>query len=1224
LAFLSTAAQMGSAFRRSRRGESGGQRTEEGADESGDGVGAGELRRRRLLVQHGGLYKQQELEVAIREGRLEVARYLVEECSADLNVLSNNGWTALMWASSGGHMDVVRYLVAECSADVNLQSRGSGWTALMLAACNGRVDVVRYMVAECSADVNLQSKDGWTALMWAASGGHLDAVRYLAEECSADVNIQRNDGWTALMRAVDAGQTDAVRILVNDGGADVNLRGNGAQPALRIASDRGHSDIVRLLTPFAQPSHQSMMHSGDKLLASDASRSTAIPPSEVELGEFYERGNIGGDFRVKWLGADAVVKLFIADASASTFEQEVHAWQELRHPNVLKLYGVCQASPNINFFVCEYASQGSLAECATAASSSSSGDPKPVTWKFLYEAALGLEYLHERGITHGDLRCSNILIGDDGMAKLSNFGSTYVAPHSPSFFVRSMRWQAPEVVGGTPPSRESDVYSLGMCIIEAASGKRPWANKDELATRTCKLRWNPDTHASGSNDEDDVYNPCDGIFGRGDESSFVRRCREMAWRMCRKDPHERTSLTSIARDLEQLSIEGRPDAPQPEAESACCFEGYMGEEIEERWQKLRECMDDSGNAPYCRSFDKLKRVCDQLRESEQSQRLLDRFYSLVTDFYRTVKMTPEEAWAMRLSSTRATTTSMTSFTRRVDALLKALGESAREEKAEISWQQQRREQAAAFVSGIADTVLLLQTLKSVEERCALLNSLSSEIENPEDKYTEEQLLTMKKTLEVIESRLATEGVKDAATLTPKWFIPWWELLLDEGGVLGAGAFGSVRRAKWLDSDVVVKEVLLPGSKRASSDSFYDSLCAAVDQQPTDPQTVGKRAEAQAMFRREADIWFGFSHPHVVRLFGACHIGRPFFVCEYATHGTLDKYLRQHPDDLWAKVHEAALGVQYLHARGVVHGDLKGNNVVVGSDLKAKVTDFGLSLAVDSEAAAPISGAWHWVAPECLVGKKGEERAVKPTFASDVYSLGMCIVEALRVVEAVRDGKPSYGCLPWGVLMNGVVKYKATRGEMPSRPSICTDEQWNLVTRMCVLDPKKRLKISTVVDELERFMKTLTDTKANNQVNHVADGMTALTHPVNQESVVSMATAARKLLSQLEGNTSQQDNSPVALYDSLWDRIEHVREQIDARDHEAACKSAFHSLVIEAGTTTASLLEASREDLISLTRVVMGCYALNRRLDKLCDAYFLKPPREMGFPSHSGERRDPLE
>jgi serine/threonine protein kinase len=715
-----------------------GQRREEGADEGRDGVVAEELRRLRLLAQQGGLDKQEELLEAIREGRLELVRYLVEKYSADVNMKDNDGETALMWAASYRHVDVVRYLVEECSADVN-------------------------------------------------------------------------------------------------------TRDNEAHTALRIASDRGYNDIVRLLTPFAQPNHHSATHSGDKLLASDIYRSIETPPSEVELGQFFEEGNIGGDFRVKWLGADAVAKLFIPDASASTLEQEVRAWQELRHPNVLKLYGVCQAAPDVNFFVCEYASRGSLAEFAASPSSSSSSDLKPLTWKFLYEAALGLEYLHERGIIHGDLRCSNILIGNDGMAKLSSFGSTEVATH-PRSVVRSMRWQAPEVLKGRPASRESDVYSLGMCILEAESGKQPWSTCGEGDTRYSKMHWNADAHASVPYDQFDWKNPSDDdIFVRRADPHFVRRSRELVWRMCCKDPRERSSLTSIISELEQLAVA----VPQPEAESASCFEGYKGEGAKEQWQKLRECMDNGDNAQHGELFTKLQHICERLQESEHSYPLLDRFYSLVADLYQTVQMTPEEAWAMRLSCTRATSTSIISFTRRVDTLLKALGESVPEETEQTSWQQQRREQGAAFVSGIADAVLLLQSLTSVEEQAALLKSLRAEMESVEDKYTDEQRRTMKETYEAIEGKLATEGVEDAATLTPKWFIPWYELIIGE--VFGGGSFGSVRRAKWLDSDVVVKEVLLPGSDRPdSSDSLYDSVCAARVQAPTDPQTAAKRAEAQAM------------------------------------------------------------------------------------------------------------------------------------------------------------------------------------------------------------------------------------------------------------------------------------------------------------------------------------------------------------------------------------------
>ncbi|EGZ20751.1 hypothetical protein PHYSODRAFT_495798, partial [Phytophthora sojae] len=274
---------------------------------------------------------------------------------------------------------------------------------------------------------------------------------------------------------------------------------------------------------------------------------------------------------------------------------------------------------------------------------------------------------------------------------------------------------------------------------------------------------------------------------------------------------------------------------------------------------------------------------------------------------------------------------------------------------------------------------------------------------------------------------------------PEWFIPWYELIVDESNCLGEGGFGSVNQAKWLDSDVVVKRVTLLNDAR--------------------------RAEALAVFRREVDIWFGFNHPHVVRLFGACHVGKPFFVCEYAPNGTLVSYLRKNPDEIWAKLHEAALGVQYLHARDVVHGDLKGNNIVIGSDMKAKVTDFGLSSTL-------VSGAWNWVAPELL------DTSERPTLASDMYALGMCIVEALRVVEAVKLGKTDAHCLPWHVPDKGALVYQATRGKLPSQPVTCEDIKWELVKRMCALDPEKRIKISTVVDELARLANVSTTTESS--------------------------------------------------------------------------------------------------------------------------------------------------
>ncbi|KAL4147497.1 hypothetical protein PRNP1_011253 [Phytophthora ramorum] len=282
--------------------------------------------------------------------------------------------------------------------------------------------------------------------------------------------------------------------------------------------------------------------------------------------------------------------------------------------------------------------------------------------------------------------------------------------------------------------------------------------------------------------------------------------------MCSKDPHERATLSSIVYALEHLSIQERSGSSQPETEPPSCFDDYNSGTMIELWNTLQEYMEEGGNVEYRPAFDKLKQVHECLHESKQKPFLLKRFCSLLTDFDQTVRMPPERARIMRLSSTRATKTCPYALDWRIGALLEALGKST-SKATEPRWHQQRSDQIAAFVSGVSDTFLVLQGLKSMEERSAFLRLLKTEMENTQVEYTPEQLQTMKKAYEEITSRIETKG--DLTTLTPDWFIPWYELIVDEWELLGRGGFGSVYRAKWLDSDVVVKQVILPGSTGSS-------------------------------------------------------------------------------------------------------------------------------------------------------------------------------------------------------------------------------------------------------------------------------------------------------------------------------------------------------------------------------------------------------------------------
>ncbi|RLN76268.1 hypothetical protein BBJ28_00020977 [Nothophytophthora sp. Chile5] len=213
------------------------------------------------------------------------------------------------------------------------------------------------------------------------------------------------------------------------------------------------------------------------------------------------------------------------------------------------------------------------------------------------------------------------------------------------------------------------------------------------------------------------------------------------------------------------------------------------------------------------------------------------------------------------------------------------------------------------------------------------------------------------------------------------------------------------------------------------------------------------------FRREAGIWFELNHANLIKLLGACHEGRPFFVCEPANEGTLVEYLKgKNLETIWVSLLGAAKGLQHLHDLGIVHGDLKGNNILVckNNELRdvVKLADFGLSVYANREPSNSEGalGAFRWKAPECLRGEG-------PTLASDVFAFGMCVIEAVT------------GGWPWGKLIpDEAVKSHVLQKKLPMRPKCFMDREWDLVERMCCFEPKDRLSIGAaivILDDIQR-------------------------------------------------------------------------------------------------------------------------------------------------------------
>lgn len=736
---------------------------------------------------------------------------------------------ALMEAAFGGHLDVVHHL-SERDTDLNA-SLQDGKTALMLSAWRGHVEVVRYLT-EHGAAVNAKTFRGWTALMWAAAEGHIQVVRHLVE-CGAGVNVHDSFGGSALLHAAENNHAQVVQHLVNCG-ARVDAANRKGETTLRVAAKRGHQAVVRILLPFVRSTHRPL---GGETINGPFS----VAPFDIELLEFANTGNVGGDYRAKWLDADVVIKLFVPDASVSTFKSEVRLWQQLRHPNVIKLYGACD-DHGLQLFVCEYAPKGSLLEYLDSLDAQ-----QRTPWKFLHEAALGLAYLHERKIVHGDLRCSNILIGSDRLAKLTNFGlsgpSRMGRSTSNPGFAGSIRWRAPELLTGKEASLASDVYSLGICIVEATTGRVPWANVADILVEVRKREWAPELKASS----------------RWEPPGLSGDTRELVSQMCCRDPRKRATIASAVNELERFAAnEGvqflrcSQSTPDPE----CTVEAYDGGKTAQLWASLAGLVSDC-DAQICEvlEFEELRALFEKLRASTYRPAILARFHETLIEFRGavTTMKSAGQARIMQLSSSRAINSNIHAFHRRVELLWSMLGDSVDALSArEVRWNQRRSRRVELFVSEACNAPVLLNVLESTEERSAFLALLKEEFEVHACNYTNDQLAAMRQACETIVGQLDALA---QVTTAPEWFIPWYELEIDERASLGKGGFASVHRAKWLGSSVVVKQIALDGaleSRWGCPDSVVSSA-SLVSSKPAAKPNLERKAEAIAMLKGEADI-----------------------------------------------------------------------------------------------------------------------------------------------------------------------------------------------------------------------------------------------------------------------------------------------------------------------------------------------------------------------------------
>ncbi|KAJ7479874.1 kinase-like domain-containing protein [Mycena latifolia] len=193
--------------------------------------------------------------------------------------------------------------------------------------------------------------------------------------------------------------------------------------------------------------------------------------------------------------------------------------------------------------------------------------------------------------------------------------------------------------------------------------------------------------------------------------------------------------------------------------------------------------------------------------------------------------------------------------------------------------------------------------------------------------------------------------------------------------------------------------------------------------------------------QEAIIWKGLSHPNLLPLIGVDRESFSSSLClvsPWMEHGNVLNYLEKYGR---AKVNETLLeiaeGLNYLHSHNIVHGDLRGTNVLIDQHLRACITDIGLSSGSDVPAGNEQLRSLRWMAPE-LIDPGSLSGQSSPTRASDVYAFG-CVCRELYT------GQPLFANVSDIKAM-----FKIMGGLSPERPSytnpVMTDALWKLVVR----------------------------------------------------------------------------------------------------------------------------------------------------------------------------------
>ncbi|GMT30879.1 hypothetical protein PFISCL1PPCAC_22176 [Pristionchus fissidentatus] len=257
-------------------------------------------------------------------------------------------------------------------------------------------------------------------------------------------------------------------------------------------------------------------------------------------------------------------------------------------------------------------------------------------------------------------------------------------------------------------------------------------------------------------------------------------------------------------------------------------------------------------------------------------------------------------------------------------------------------------------------------------------------------------------------------------------------------LIGGGQFGNVYKGIFTQDDVHVAVAV--------------KVCKA-ENEPADMQLI----------LQEAHVMKNFKHDHIVAMIGVCAENPIWLVLELAPLGELRQYLSGNKGALSATTqvlfaYQLSTAVEYLHSNNYVHRDIAARNALVSNANCVKLSDFGLSRALDYDAVYTASRGKlpiKWLAPESIL-----YRAF--SMSSDVWMFGILIWEIFAC-----------GVKPWTGVSNVDVVGRIEAGDRPSRTTDCPESMHDfLVHHVWAFEAHKRPVMSEIVRVLQEVQEQL--------------------------------------------------------------------------------------------------------------------------------------------------------